>query len=44
MHYLGFNINDLYQMNLNAIDYAFISASEKEELKKKLLEKKESQL
>ncbi len=44
MHYLGFNINDLYQMNLNAIDYAFISDKEKDELKKKLLEKKESQL
>lgn len=40
---LGFNINDLYQMNLNAINYAFLSDKEKQELKNRLLEKKESQ-
>lgn len=39
---LGFNINDLYQMNLNAIDYAFISQEEKDKLKNILLERKES--
>ena len=44
INYLGFTIDDIYQMNLNAIDYAFISQEEKEELKRKLLEKKESLL
>lgn len=39
MKFLDFKIADLYQMNLNAIDYAFISELEKDELKKKLLEK-----
>ena len=34
--YLGFALNDIYQMNLNAIDYAFISDIEKEELKELL--------
>ncbi len=43
INYLNFTIDDIYQMNLNAIDYAFISQDEKEELKRKLLEKKESQ-
>ena len=31
-----FNIDDFYQMNLNAINYAFISDKEKDELRKKL--------
>ena len=44
MHYLDFKIDDFYQMNLNAIQYAFIGESEKEYLRKKLLEKKESHL
>ena len=44
IHYLDFKIDDFYQMNLNAIEYAFLSESEKEELRKKLLEKKESQM
>ena len=44
MNYLDFTIDDLFQMNLNAIDYAFISNIEKEYLKKELLEKKESLL
>lgn len=44
MNYLNFTIDDLVQMNLNAIDYAFISEVEKEYLKKELLEKKESLL
>lgn len=43
IYYLGFTIKDIYQMNLNAIDYAFISDKEKEELRKELL-KKESQM
>ena len=43
INYLGFTIDDIYQMNLNAIDYAFISQEEKDELKRELLEKKESQ-
>lgn len=40
INFLGFTMDDLYQMNLNAIDYAFISSYEKDELKKVLLEKK----
>lgn len=36
INYLDFTIDDLYQMNLNAIDYAFISEEEKEELRKKI--------
>lgn len=36
VNFLDFNMNDLYQMNLNAIDYAFISEFEKEELRKKI--------
>ena len=31
--YLDFTISDLYQMNLNAIDFAFISETEKQKLK-----------
>ena len=42
IHYLDFTLDDLYQMNLNAIDYAFLTRLEKEELRKKLLQKKES--
>ena len=38
--YLGFTINDLYQMNINAIDYAFITEEEKQELKEKLQKNK----
>lgn len=37
---LGFTYNDLIEMNLNAIDYAFISEKEKEELRKKFQNKK----
>ena len=44
INFLGFTIDDLYQMNINAIDYAFITNEEKEELKRQLFEKKESQL
>lgn len=36
VNYLKFSLRDLYQMNLNAIDYAFISEKEKEELKKQV--------
>ena len=36
---LGFTLDDLYQMNLNAIDYAFLNDEEKNELKNKLLAK-----
>ena len=39
---LGLTLDDLYQMNLNAISYAFISKDEKEKLKSILLQKKES--
>ncbi len=42
IHYLDFTIDELYQMNLNAIDYAFLKKSEKEELRKIILQKKES--
>lgn len=37
---LGFTYNDLIDMNLNAIDYAFINDKEKEELKKIFQNKK----
>lgn len=33
---LGFSLDDIVKMNLNAIDYAFISETEKEELRKKI--------
>ena len=36
IHYLGFTLNDIYQMNLNAIDYAFLPDLEKKELKELL--------
>ena len=36
INYLGFSIDELKEMNLNAIDYAFISEEEKEELKKEI--------
>ena len=39
INYLDFTIDDLYQMNLNAINFAFISNKEKDELRKKLLVK-----
>ncbi len=39
INYLGFTISDLYQMNLNALNFAFISSKEREELRKKLLVK-----
>lgn len=42
IHYLGFTVDDLYKMNYNAIEYAFISKIEKKILRKKL-QKKESQ-
>ena len=44
INFLDFTIDDLYQMNLNAIDYAFLNSLEKEELKRELLKNKESQL
>ena len=37
---LGFTYNDLINMNINAIDYAFISNEEKEKLKEKFKNKK----
>ena len=37
INYLDFTMDDLYQMNLNAINFAFISSKEKDELRKKLL-------
>ncbi len=40
MNFLGFTIDDLYQMNINAIDYAFLSQEEKLELKDKLMQNK----
>ena len=39
INFLNFTIDDLYQMNLDAIDYAFLSKREKRELKDKLMEK-----
>ena len=36
---LGFTLDDLYQMNINAINYAFLTNEEKQELINKLLEK-----
>lgn len=39
IHFLNFNINDFYQMNLNAINWAFLSDNEKDELRKKLMVK-----
>ena len=39
MKYLGFSKEDVYQMNLNAIDGAFISEEEKDALRGKLKEK-----
>ena len=36
INYLDFTYADLYQMNFNAIDYAFISDEEKEKLKKRI--------
>ncbi len=38
MKYLGFSKEDVYQMNLNAIDGAFISEEEKDDLRRKLEE------
>ena len=39
MHFLDFTINDFYKMNLNAINASFLTDSEKEELKKRLMTK-----
>lgn len=44
MNVLGFTLDDLYQMNVNAINYAYLSEEEKEKLINKLKEKKESQV
>lgn len=44
VNYLGFTMDDLYQMNLNAIEYAFLNPLEKEELKRILYKNKESLL
>jgi len=42
INFLDFTIKDLYQMNMNAIDYAFLSELEKRELKEIILKNKES--
>ena len=39
VNYLDFSIDDLYQMNLNALNASFLSNKEKEELRKKLMVK-----
>ena len=39
INYLGFTIDELYQMNLNAVNYSFLTDKEKDELRKKLLVK-----
>ncbi len=39
LNFLNFTMDDLYQMNLDAIDYAFLTKREKEELKRRLLSK-----
>ncbi len=36
MNFLNFTMDDLSKMNLNAVDYAFITSEEKEELRKKI--------
>jgi len=39
INYLDFTIDELYQMNLNAINWAFLSNQEKDELRRKLMVK-----
>lgn len=40
INYLGFTINDIYQMNLNALDSSFLNEIEKNELKGRIIKNK----
>ena len=40
INYLDFTIDDIYQMNINAIESSFLSVLEKDELKEKLIKNK----